>query len=126
MHLSGAILFVKDFQRMRDFYAGMLQTRPLNEEGTGSYALFDLNGGRFVLHAIPDEYACDIKIASPPEARERNPVKVVFAVEDVSSERSRLAAIGVTMLQRPWQNPTESCDGVDPEGNVFQIARSVR
>jgi len=34
--------------------------------------------------------------------------------------------MGVTMLQRPWQNPVESCDGVDPEGNVFQIARSVR
>ena len=126
MHLNGAVLFVKDFQRMRDFYAGMLETRPLSEEWTDSHAVFDLNGGTFVLHAIPDDYARGIKIASPPEARERNPVKVIFAVEDVPSECSRLAARGVTMLQRPWQNPTESCDGVDPEGNVFQIARSAR
>jgi predicted enzyme related to lactoylglutathione lyase len=126
MHLNGAVLFVKDLQRMRDFYGRMLQKKPLNEEWTDSHALFDLNGDRFVLHAIPDEYACDIRIASPPEARERNPVKIIFAVEDVPSERSRLAGMGVTMLQRPWQNPTESCDGVDPEGNVFQIAISAR
>jgi len=126
MHLNGAVLFVKDFPRMRDFYGGMLQARPVNQEWTESYALFVLKGGRFVLHAIPDEYAREIKIASPPQTRDRNPVKVIFAVEDVSSERSRLEAMGVTMLQRSWENPAESCDGVDPEGNVFQITRSAQ
>jgi len=126
MHLNGAVLFVKDFPRMRDFYGDMLQARPINREATDSYALFTPNGGRFAIHAIPQEYARDIQIASPPQARERNPVKLIFAVEDVPSERARLAAMGVTMLQRSWQNPTEACDGVDPEGNVFQITSSSR
>jgi len=26
------------------------------------------------------------------------------------------------MLNRPWQNPEESCEGIDPEGNIFQIS----
>jgi predicted enzyme related to lactoylglutathione lyase len=126
MHLNGAVLFVKDFRRLRDFYSGMLQTGPTRRESTETYALFDLNCGRLAIHAVPDEHAPDIKLASSPEARERNPIKLVFAVEDVPSERSRLAAMGVTILQRPWQYPTESCDGVDPEGNVFQIVKSNR
>lgn len=125
MHLSGAVLFVKDLPGMREFYGNMLQVRPTNNEQTDSFALFDLNGGRLLLHAIPPEYACDVKIASPPQLRERNPVKIIFAVEDVASERSRLEAMGVAMLPRPWQNPEECCDGVDPEGNVFQIAASL-
>lgn len=39
-----------------------------------------------------------------------------------SNSGSRLEAIGVTMLPQSWQNPAESCDGVDAEGNVLQIA----
>jgi len=56
MHLGGAVLFVKDLPRMREFYGDMLQARPCNQECTDSYALFELNGGRLVLHAIPEEY----------------------------------------------------------------------
>ena len=37
-------------------------------------------------------------------------------VDDVERERTRLAKAGITMLERPWG----SCDGIDPEGNVFQ------
>jgi predicted enzyme related to lactoylglutathione lyase len=49
-------------------------------------------------------------------------MKLIFAVDSVPAERSRLEAMGITMLQRPWQKPNEACDGVDPEGNVFQIS----
>jgi hypothetical protein len=70
------------------------------------------------LHAIPPEIAADqIEILSPPRQRDNNPVKLMFEVEDVVSERKRLEALGVTILERPWG----SCDGIDPEGNVFQI-----
>jgi predicted enzyme related to lactoylglutathione lyase len=120
MHLSGAVLFVNDLPRMRKFYGDMLQARPVNAED--SYALFELNGSRFLLHAIAAEFAAHAGIASPPQAREGNPVKLIFSVHDVAAERSRLVAMGVTILPRPWQNPEESCDAVDPEGNVFQIA----
>jgi len=108
---------------MREFYTQLLQSLPIDEESTDSYARFDLKGGALVLHAIPEEYARDIQIASPPSVREANPIKLIFAAENVPAERARLEAMGVPMTQRAWQNPAESCDGVDPEGNVFQIRR---
>jgi hypothetical protein len=38
-------------------------------------------------------------------------------MENVEAERSRLASLGATMVQRP----RGSWDGIDPEGNVFGI-----
>ena len=121
MQLRGAILFVKDFPRMRESYKDMLQVGPVNTEWVDVWARFDLGGADFALHAIPEEYARGIQISSPPQAREQNPVKLVFLVKDVSSERARLEAMGAAMLQRPWQGENDACDGVDPEGNVFQL-----
>jgi extradiol dioxygenase family protein len=122
MRLECAMLYVKDFPHMRDLYETMLGTRPVNTEWTDKWALFDLGGARFALHAIPQEYARKIQISSSPKARETEPVKLIFAVDNVPAERNRLEAMGITMLQRPWQDPTEACDAVDPEGNIFQIS----
>ena len=107
---------------MKEFYRQMLGTPPVNAEWTDQWALFDAGGTRFALHAIPAEYAQNIEISSPPKARETNPVKLIFAVDNVPKERDRLEALGITVLQRPWQNVAEECEGVDPEGNVFQIS----
>ena len=35
----------------------------------------------------------------------------------MKAEFQRLSALGVVVTLRPWG----TCDGVDPEGNVFQI-----
>jgi extradiol dioxygenase family protein len=116
------MIYVKDFPRMREFYSEMLGNKPVNEEWADSWAEFDAGGARFALHAIPAEIAREIEISSPPQPRERNPVKLIFRVEDVHAERARLESLGITMLNRLWQNPAESCEGIDPEGNIFQIS----
>jgi predicted enzyme related to lactoylglutathione lyase len=59
-------------------------------------------------------------VSSPPQPRESNPVKLIFEVEDLEMEVNRLTALGVSILERPWG----TFDGIDPEGNVFQIASS--
>jgi predicted enzyme related to lactoylglutathione lyase len=122
MRLECAMLYVKDFPLMKEFYEKMLGTPPVNTESTDTWALFDVGGAHFALHSIPAEYARNIQFASPPKVRETDPMKLIFAVDSVPAERSRLEAMGITMLQRPWQKPNEACDGVDPEGNVFQIS----
>jgi predicted enzyme related to lactoylglutathione lyase len=122
MRLGCAMLYVKDFPKMREFYSEMLGSKPFNKEWTDSWAEFDAGGARFALHAIPAEIAQGIAIASPPQPRETVPVKLIFRVDDVAAERARLESLGVTMLTRSWQNPVESCDGIDPEGNIFQIS----
>lgn len=78
---------------------------------------FDTGGARFSLHAIPAHIASEIEISSPPQPREKNPIKLFFEVDDVPSERQRLEAMGTIMIQRPWG----AVECVDPEGNIFQI-----
>lgn len=115
------MLYVKDLERMRQFYGAMLGVEPSNREWTDAWAAFDTGAARFALHAIPAEIAKHIEIASPPMPREKDPVKLIFEVKDVESERARLEALGVKIISRPWQQPGQACDAVDPEGNVFQI-----
>jgi predicted enzyme related to lactoylglutathione lyase len=114
------MLYVKDFARMRAFYESVLRAPPINTEWTDTWALFDAGGAKFALHAIPAEHVVE------PPPRERSAIKLIFAVADLAAERARLEAMGVAMLQRPWQEPAESCDCADLEGNIFQIAARSR
>lgn len=124
MQLRSAILYVKDLDRMRRFYSEMLGTLPTNHHWTDTWATFETGGARFSLHAIPAEIAKNIEIGSRPRPREEEPVKLIFEVNDVESERARLESLGAQLLRRPWQKPGEACDAVDPEGNIFQICFS--
>jgi len=122
MQLSGAMLYVKDFPKMRDFYSQMLGSKPAHSEWPDIYAEFGSGGAKLALHAIPPEIAQSIEISSPPQPRERAPMKLIFRVDDVHAERARLESLGITMLVRSWQDPTQSCEGIDPEGNIFQLS----
>jgi predicted enzyme related to lactoylglutathione lyase len=124
MQLRGAILYVKDLERMRRFYSEVLGAEPTNRDWTGEWAAFDAGGVQFALHAIPEDIAKNIAIASPPAPREESPVKLVFEVADVEAARERLESLGHQTLRRSWQEPGEACDAVDPEGNVFQLRSS--
>jgi catechol 2,3-dioxygenase-like lactoylglutathione lyase family enzyme len=117
MRLHRAMIFVKDLHLMAKFYGDTLGLKALEEARAGSWAEFDAGSARLVLHAIPSHIADQIEISAPPRPREENPVKLIFVVEDVESERARLAVLGITMMPRPWG----ACDGIDPEGNIFQI-----
>jgi catechol 2,3-dioxygenase-like lactoylglutathione lyase family enzyme len=122
MRLHRAMIYVKDLPRMREFYSEMLGAKPVNEGSVDEWVEFDTGSARFALHAIPADIARQIEITSPPQAREKNPVKLTFQVENVEAERARLATLGATMVQRPWG----SWDGIDPEGNVFGLVDAER
>jgi predicted enzyme related to lactoylglutathione lyase len=124
MELGCAMIFVKDFPRMREFYERLLQTPPINTKWTDSFALFDVGGAQLALHAIPEQAARGIQNSSPPKPREQGAVKLIYRVNDLAAERARLESMGVPLPRREWQNPEESSDAVDPEGNVFQITAS--
>jgi predicted enzyme related to lactoylglutathione lyase len=119
------MLYVKDLARMREFYGSVLETAPINTEWTDAWALFDAGGTKFALHAIPAESADGVELSSPPAKRDKSPVKLIFAVGDVLTERARLKTMGVATLQQSWQEPGESCDCIDPEGNIFQIVARI-
>lgn len=121
MKLRSAILYVKDLEHMKRFYGAMLGATPSDQECNGVWATFETGGASFSLHSIPGEIAKKIEIESPPIPREEDPVKLIFEVRDVEAERARLESLGIRTLRRPWQQPGEACDAVDPEGNIFQI-----
>jgi len=115
------MIYVKNLPQMTAFYGGTLGFKRIDDGRFDSWVEFDAGGARFALHAIPAEIARQIEIASPPKAREQDPVKLFFEVENVEAERARLASLGVATVQRPWG----SWDGIDPEGNVFGIVDPV-
>lgn len=120
MRVATIILFVKDMARMRAFYEGALGLRVV-EESDGWLAL-DGGGCRLALHAIPEAIARGIVVEEPPRAREDTAIKVAFHAADVAAERERLAGAGAQMGPVKTWGAVSLCDGVDPEGNVFQLA----
>jgi len=125
MKLRGAMLYVKDLERMKRFYAEVLGVEATNQDCTNAWVVFRAGGDvGFALHAIPAGIAENIEIACPPVPREQEAVKLIFEVKDVEGERERLELLGVQTLLRPWQEPIEACDVIDPEGNIFQLCSS--
>lgn len=118
--LATVIVFAKDVARMRAFYEGVLGLVAF-EEDVG-WVRLDAVGCAVALHAIPERFARDIVISDPPAAREDTPIKLAFHVDDVAAERERLVAAGVTMMPLKTFGSLSLCDGLDPEGNVFQIS----
>ena len=117
MHLNGVMLYVKDLPRMAAFYEDALNLKPNATTTTDAWMEFSFGTIKFALHAIPAQYANEIEISSPPQAREDSPTKLLFEVADVDLESKRLESLGAVVLRRPWR----TCDVLDPEGNIFQI-----
>jgi catechol 2,3-dioxygenase-like lactoylglutathione lyase family enzyme len=120
MRMSSAMVFVKDLERMADFYSHALGLKPIKESRTEAWAEFEAGGIRFALHTIPANIAKHIEIAQPPRAREDNPIKLTFEVDDLAAARTQLQSLGAMIIDRSWG----TCDVIDPEGNVFQIVQS--
>lgn len=121
--LGGVVLFVKDVERMKTFYKTALDLAVLEEEE--GWVKFGSRDGFFALHAIPPAFASEVEISDPPKVRAGSPMKPVFRVTDVAALREALCRRGVNMMNPNLSESGETvrCDGVDPEGNVFQIAR---
>jgi catechol 2,3-dioxygenase-like lactoylglutathione lyase family enzyme len=122
MRLQRAMFYVKNLDRMVSFYGDTLGLKVIEETRLGNFVEFDADGTRLALHAIPREIADQIEISSPPTPREKSPVKLTFEVEDADSELTRLQALGVTIIERPWGTRDGACEAVDPEGNIFQLS----
>ena len=118
MELRHAMIFAKDMERMTAFYRDGIGLRVLPEAAQEGWVEFDAGGCLLALHAIPPAIAATIEITTPPQPRENTPIKLIFQTPDVAAARGHLIAHGATMFEvraRGW------CDGLDPEGNVFQI-----
>jgi catechol 2,3-dioxygenase-like lactoylglutathione lyase family enzyme len=115
MKLAQVLLFVKDVPRMQRFYQGTFGLSVVSSDP--GFVRLEAGGCVLALHALPREP----DVPQPPPPREDSWIKVGFHTDDVAAERARLVAAGVTMRElHTWQG-ISFCDGVDPEGNIFQI-----
>ena len=119
MQLATALIFAKDIDRLIAFYRDGLGLRLLDR--SSGWARFDAGGTSLALHAIPAEIAARIEMTDPPRARSDMPIKLVFETDNVTTALAHLEAHGAVMFEPRSET---SCDGLDPEGNVFQIARA--
>jgi catechol 2,3-dioxygenase-like lactoylglutathione lyase family enzyme len=119
MELRHTIIFAKDLERMTAFYRDGLGLRLLPERSQPGWVELEAGTCLVALHAIPEEIARGIEITDPAQARSENPIKLVFVTPDLAAARAHLLAHGAVMGElRSWG----ACDGLDPEGNVFQIS----
>ncbi|MBA3540880.1 MAG: VOC family protein [Deltaproteobacteria bacterium] len=118
--LGRVMLFTKDTARMRTFYRDLLEVDPI--EDSPDWVVFATGGLQLALHALPAHIAAHITVSEPATARSDVAIKYSFLVDDVAATRARLAALGAQMRDSFTSAARTSCDGVDPEGNVFQIA----
>mgnify|MGYP000901156452 FL=1 len=118
MKLGTVMIFVRDLPRMREFYERDLGLEAVPESAQPGWIELDAGLARLGLHQIPEHVLAELG-AEDASPREDQPVKLIFRVADVPAERARLVARGVPMRETaPWG----TCDGVDPEGNIFQLA----
>jgi catechol 2,3-dioxygenase-like lactoylglutathione lyase family enzyme len=107
------IVFAKDMAKMTSFYSNVLGFRPIADAdySASEWISFDANGFQISLHKSFED-------GGQPSGWN----KIVFYVTDVASTREELIQRGATMEKLNVWGELIACDGIDPEGNRFQIS----
>lgn len=116
------VVYAKETDAVARFYEKVLDLARLESES--SFVLLAGIGYELSVLAMPEHLALQVTLQSPPAPREDTPVKVSFLVRDIESRRQTVLNAGGS-LKPPeatwsWRGQLH-LDGVDPEGNVFQL-----
>lgn len=110
--LAQVILFSSNVARLREFYRDQLGLAVIEDEP--GWVRMHAGGTVLALHAIP--FTVDVTHERTDAA-----IKLCFHSDDLEAERARLVAAGVVMREIHHYGKIAYCDGIDPEGNVFQL-----
>jgi predicted enzyme related to lactoylglutathione lyase len=119
MKLGQLILFTGNAERLATFYRDVLGLPEL--EAQPGWIVLDAGGVKLALHGIPEHIAG--AVTTPPAKREDSYWKPTFVVDDLDAMLAKLAAHGVAMSTPKTFGPRTFSDGMDPDGNVFQVAK---
>ncbi len=124
--VARVIVFAVDMAKMTAFYEDVLGLeRVVGDDDPTEFVSLRSGPIQLSLHRVPDRFARDIEIADPPEPRHGTPLKVAFGVDDVAATRTALESRGARMDPVRVFGELHLCDGVDPEGNIFQITNRI-
>lgn len=124
--LYGAVIFAKDYRALARFYR---QVAELTEtEVHKDYILLEAAGFQLVMHPIPERIAAGITIETPPRPRSNAAIKLFLSVGSMEAARQKAKELGGELYgaDKEWNfQGSKRCDGVDPEGNEFQLRESL-
>jgi peptidoglycan LD-endopeptidase LytH len=115
----GAVLFVRNVAHVAAFYREVAGLRSGHQ--APDHVVLESDAGQLVVHALRGEPAANASSVAP---REDAYVKLSFPVGSLSGARTRAAAHGGSLAPESaeWSaRGFRACEGVDPEGNVFQL-----
>lgn len=123
LQIARIILFAKNMDLMVSFYEDVLKLpRIAPPDDSAVFVSFDVGAAQLALHEIPQAHAQNIAISDPPVARGNTPIKLAFGAADVTRVCAELESRGAAMGPVQKFGSLHICDGMDPEGNIFQIS----
>jgi predicted enzyme related to lactoylglutathione lyase len=117
-----AVIYVSDLGQMLTFYTRCFGLQVLEEQA--DFALLSGEQWELILVLVPQEVGEQIRLRKPSARREHNPVKLGFAVDNITALRPLVDGLGgsVDGPSTEWDfRGGRRCDATDPEGNVFQL-----
>ena len=121
-HQAGAVLFTVRLDPVAHFYEQVVGMRIVKT--ASDHIVLETGMFRLTVHQIPEQYAKNIMIASPPAIRDSGATKLSFRVDSIPQSRRTAAELGGLVYgpEREWiDGETTTCDGYDSDGNVFQV-----
>ncbi|HOY13605.1 MAG TPA: hypothetical protein PLY70_10715 [Saprospiraceae bacterium] len=122
-NLETIIIFVRNVEKLKDFYVGILELEII-EEIPSQWILLQAGDCKIGLHQIGESYLSE----SAQDFQVETNTKMVFEInEDLANVRDTLISKNVKMREiMVWENyPYILCDGEDTEGNVFQLKQKI-
>ncbi|WP_329743218.1 VOC family protein [Dyella sp. A6] len=116
--ISRVILYVRDVDGLKQFYQIHLGLE-VTEEIAGEWAVLKAGAMELALHRVGKAFR-----EHPADEHGQSNSKIVFSLASgLMAARERMISVGVTMrpIKRYDGFPYSMCDGLDPEGNVFQL-----
>jgi predicted enzyme related to lactoylglutathione lyase len=117
-----AVLFAKSLPRVASFYREVLGASTLDR--SDDHESLECQGFHLLVQQIPAALAESVKIATPPERRERTAVRLDFPIQDIGKARECARRLGGQIDEAPpsWAaDSTRIYLGFDPEGNVIGL-----
>lgn len=122
---AGALVYAKDLERLSGFYQRLLGMRLLHADA--EHQVIESADLQLIIHAIPPQIAAGIAIASPPEPRAGQAIKLFFTVPSLANAETTAISLGGSLFGPEYAGPGFTVRNVyDPEGNIFQVRESGR
>ncbi|HBO96255.1 MAG: hypothetical protein CMK83_08835 [Pseudomonadales bacterium] len=121
---AGLFVYAVDATRVARFYQNVVGMEILHERE--DLIVLQSPDIQLLVHKIPAAIANGISIEVPPIRRENTALKFFFTVQSLDSARNSAGEYNGEIFNETWDGPGFiACNGIDPEGNVFQIREGV-